>query len=96
MTVEKLAELFEKHGEDEYGKFERVDTKFGTRKDLHAFILLAQLVDGDDDVVSAARHDEISLCFELHELAPHISEEKVIDLIRCGVRLDDGYLSMFV
>ena len=95
MTREQLEELFEKH-DDEFLKFELVADKRSNRSDLHAFLLLDRLVPGESDIVTAAEHDEIWLEVSLEELAKVATEEHVIELTRCGVRLSDGYLAMFV
>ena len=95
MTVEELEELFEKHDE-EMCKFERVADKLSRRADLHAFLLLDRLVPGEMDIVACAEHDQIMLGVDLEELAAVVTEEQVIDLVRCGVMLhDDCGLSMF-
>jgi hypothetical protein len=49
-------------------------------------------------MVSAAEHDEIWLNIDLANLAEKATEQQIIDLIRCGIRLDtrrEG-LCMFV
>lgn len=93
--IENLEEVFEKH-DDEFIKFDRVKNKLSSRPDIHAFILLNQLVPGTSDMVSASEHDEIFLDIDVEELAKVATEGQVIDLIRCGVRLGDYGLAMFV
>jgi hypothetical protein len=94
MTLDELYALFEKHG-DEYLKFERIIAPLNRRPDLHAFILLDRLVPGRDDMVAAAEHDEIFLDVSLGDLVAVVTEEGIIDLIRCGVRLNYESLAMF-
>lgn len=91
-----LINTFEKHN-DEFCKFENVLNKFSNRPDLHAFILLDSLVPGKSDIISASEHDEFYLDIDIQKLEKVITEEQVIDLIRCGIRYDTGYacLSMF-
>jgi hypothetical protein len=89
-----LEEMFEKH-EDEFLKFDRVQNKRSKRQDLHAFLLLDELVPGDNDIVSCAEHDEIYLGVDCGELAEVITEEQVIELSRCGVRPGRDCLCMF-
>lgn len=97
MKTEALLDLFEKHLEGEFLKFERIDNKLSGRRDIHAFILLDSLVPRDKDIVTAAEHDQIWLDVEPNELAPHITETQIIDLLRCGVFYDVGVgLSMYV
>lgn len=96
MTTDQLRDLFEKHGE-EFLKFDLAGRTGVTRPDLAAFILLDQLCPASGDIVSGANHDEIYLNIEVEELAKVITEDQVIELIRCGVRYDDqdGVLCMF-
>lgn len=103
MTLEDLSEFFEEH-EDEFLKFDRIGDKFSTRPDLHAFILLDDLLEnvpfsrGEDDIIGSAEHDEIYLSVDVEKLLTVISEDELIDLHRCGVRYDEQYdtLCMFV
>ena len=92
-----LKELWEKN-ENEYLKFERVENKTSQRADLHAFMLLDKIIPGKSDIVSCADHDEIWLDVKPKQLAEVATEQQVIELIRCGVRLDDfnDSFAMFV
>lgn len=95
MRTRELRDLFEDHN-SEYLKFERVTNPRSKRPDLHAFLLLDYLCPGDSDMISCAWHDNIGLGIDLSDLASIISEEQVIELIRCGVRIDEeGHLCMF-
>lgn len=96
MTAEQIEEIYERHGDDEYIKFERVENKRSNRPDLHAFLLLDELVPGSGDIVCAAEHDEIFLAISVEELAAVATEAQVIELIRCGVRFSYDGLCMFV
>jgi hypothetical protein len=97
MIYENMKELFEDRN-DEFLKFDRVQNKRSNRADLHAFLLLDSLLPGDDDVVASAEHDEIFLSYGPRDLAAAATEEQIIELIRCGVRLDTNWesLAMFV
>lgn len=95
MTRYELRELFEKHN-DEFLKFERVETKRSRRADLHGFILLDELVPGDRDILAGAEHDEVYLSIDVDDLAAVVTEAQVIELVRCGVRCDGDGLCMFV
>lgn len=93
-----LQQVFDDN-DGEFVKFDRIleERRLSSRPDLHAFILLNKLVPGQSDMVSAAEHDEIFLDVSLDDLAAVATEEDVIDLIRCGVRLDEyGGFAMFV
>lgn len=92
-----LREIWDKH-EDEFLKFERVQNKLSNRPDIHAFLLLDKLVPGDRDIVGSAEHDEIWLDVDPAGLEAVEAEEQIVELIRCGVRLDSQFdaLAMFV
>lgn len=99
MTTETLIELFEKYADDEFLKWDRVENKRSSRSDLHAFLLLDELMPGQKpDIVSSASHDQIWLDPTLEDLAPVITEAQILELIRSGVMLDSetDSLSMFV
>lgn len=85
MTTEEMIELFEKHSDEEYIEFKRVANKRSNRPDLHAFLLLDQLVPGKRDIVCCAGHDEFWLEVQPEDLAKVITEEQIIELLRCGV-----------
>ena len=87
------AEMFEHH-DDEYGKFELIRFKRSRRPDLHAFILLDMLFPGSTDVVSCAEHDQFWLFPDSDDI-DCLSEESIIELIRCGVMYDEGSLTIF-
>lgn len=96
-------DIFDKHScgdtlSDEYLRFDRVENKMSSRPDLHAFILLNELVPRDRDIVSSAAHDEIYLDVTPEELNAVATEHHIIELIRCGVRLckETDSLAMFV
>lgn len=95
MTVSELQWLDQTHDE-EFLKFFRIPRErlFSNRPDLNAFILLDKLLPGTVDMVYGAEHDEIHLSPQLEDIAPVITEEQAIDLMRCGVRFEDG-LRMF-
>jgi len=102
-----LHALFEQH-ESEFLHFERVTPKRSMRPDLHAFLLLDEIVppeptigrperpDESYDMVAAAEHDEIYLQTDDGDLAAKATEEQVIELIRCGVRFGRDSLCMYV
>lgn len=98
MNIEEFVMIFGDEDSDEFLKFDRVQTKLSSRPDLHAFILLNSLIPGTSDIVASAHHDEIYLDIEGDDLAPLITKEQLIDLIRCGVRYDEENesLCMFV
>lgn len=95
MSTEELKAVFDKH-EHEYIKFDSIAVKRSNRPDLHAFLLLDQLVpsDGREDIIGAAEHDEFFLSVSPEELAAVATEEQIVELIRCGLRYDTHYDSL--
>jgi len=94
-----LQEVWDKY-DDEYLNFKVVSNPLHNRPDIAAFLLLDKLIpenfDGKD-MVCGASHDEIFLDTDVEELAKVATEEDVLTLVRCGVKLIDGdYLAMFV
>ena len=107
LTKNDLREMFDE-ANNEFLKFERVTPRRSQRADLHAFLLLDELVPppkvasqaGDycHDMVSAAEHDVIWLYVDCDALAVVVTQEQVVELSRCGVRYDDDVesLALFV
>ena len=92
-----LQTIFEKYN-GEYLKFENVKDRICSRPDLHAFMLLHQLVPSGQDIIVSAEHDEIWLDIATDYLSEVATEEQICDLIRCGIRYDTMHecLCMFV
>lgn len=86
------------YAEQESMKFKRVEGKRSQRHDLHAFMLLDELVPSTGDMVVSAEHDQIWLGVDPDELDRAATPEQMVELIRCGVwwDADAGCLSMFV
>lgn len=91
-----LKEMFDRC-EGEYLKFSRVEKKRSGRPDLHAFLLLDELCPSESDMVESATHDEFYLSPSVDKLEKVITQDQVIELVRCGVRYDSNYecLCMF-
>ena len=91
----QVSDLFDKHN-DEYLNFERVENKRSKRPDLHAMLLLDEICPGPRDMVSAAEHDVIYLDVS-PEALESATEEQIIELVRCGVHIDEetDSLAMF-
>jgi len=97
MDRETFDNLWRKHHEAEFLKHQHSMKMVSTnRPDLRAMILLDQLVPGTVDILSSASHDEVWFEIEPDALAAVITEEQIIELIRCGVRYDEDSLCMFV
>lgn len=80
--------------DNEYLEFERVQNKRSQRPDLHAFLLLDALFPGSSNIISGACHDEFYLDVGGCDLES-LTDEQIIELIRCGVMHRDGSLYMF-
>lgn len=82
--------------EDETPKFEDIEHKLSSRPDLHAFILLNQLLPGTRDMVSAAEHDQIWLDVDLDELSQVATPDHIKQIAACGVYFDGGYDALYL
>lgn len=89
-----LSELFEKHS-DEFLCFEKVENKRSNYMDIHAYLLLEQICGPGHKMIAGARHDEVFLDANVETLAEKATEEQIVELIRCGIRYDEGGLVMF-
>lgn len=96
-TIEEVESAFEAASNMPYDerKFDRVTNKRSARPDVHAFVVLAELVQGTGDMVAAAEHDEIFLDVRPADLVGKVTAEDVADLSRCGVIYDEEGLRMF-
>jgi len=94
--MENVQEVFEKF-DDDFLKFDLIENKMSNRTDLHAFMMLDKLFPGTGGMVSAAEHDEIYLDVDEDDFEKSdITEYQVRDLVRCGVRLGEYGICMFV
>ena len=95
-----LKETFDKYKDDEFLCFDRIKPEYrlASRADLHAFNRLDLLLPGNADMVASAEHDQIWLTVAPEELEKVITEDQVLELVRCGVMYDEDTeaLSMFV
>lgn len=92
-----LKATFDKY-EDDFLLFERIVNPPHRRPDICAFIVLDRLVPGTSDMVVSAEHDEIWLDVDVEALASAATDDDILLLSRCGVRLDDDVdsLAMYV
>jgi len=81
-----IHELFDKH-EDEYLHWERVENKKTNRPDLHALLLLDELFPIDGDIIIGAEHGIFYVAVD-DEQSEILTEEQVIELLRCGCHWD--------
>ena len=88
-----------KEADGEYLKFDRIENPLHPRPDICAFLKLHELVPGKGhDIVAAAEHDEIYLDVSPEDLAAVATQEDIVYLYRCGVRIssETDSLAMFV
>jgi len=95
MEIEKIEDLFRSFEDNEYFKFDRVENKLSNRPDLHAFMLLASLFPGTQDIILSAEHDEVFLSITKKDIES-LTEFHICELVRCGVRIDEGILCLFI
>lgn len=84
---------------DEFLEFERIEKPLHPRPDICGFLKLCELLpNAGRDMVSAAEHDEIFLDVEPEKLAEVATQDDIIYLHRCGIRLssETDSLAMFV
>ncbi len=98
MTPEEAIQIWTEYCDSEYIKFDRIEHPRSKRPDLCAFMMLDAICPGTRDILGSAHHDEIFLSLELDDLAPRLTKETIVDLLRCGVRFATGCesLAMFV
>jgi hypothetical protein len=89
-----IYEIFESF-DDDYLEFEKVENKRSNRKDLHAFLLLDELfpTDKKSDIICNAEHDEFWLDISFEQIEK-LTDDQILELVRCGVRFDDDSLCM--
>lgn len=97
MTEDKLRELFDKFSEEKgIFDFDLIENKYSQRSDLHAFILLDKIFPDKTDIICHAEHDEIFIGVRIEELAPVITEDQILELVRCGVSYDSSHDSLYM
>jgi len=93
MTTEQLIELWNQCDNEHWSELNRREPKlkFSKRRDLNAFLLLESILPGtkDYDMVISAEHDQIWLDINLEKLAKKITREQIVELICCGVFIDE-------
>ena len=80
--------------EDEYIKFDRIEQPRSKRPDLHAFLLLDEILPGTRDLISCSEHDEFFLDIDCDAFAAVVTDDQIRDLVRCGVRHSDDLDSL--
>lgn len=93
--IKNIHEVYEKFY-DEFLKFDRIENPVCKRPDICAFLLLDKIVPNDSDIVSFATYDEIYLDVDPEEFAKKATEEDLLFLVRCGVRIFEDSFWMYV
>lgn len=99
MNILEMKAFFSAHAETDHSKFEKIDDKRSKKPDVHAFLLLDSMFPDDPrPLISNTGHDFINFHIDLEKLADKITEEQIIELVRCGVSCykSDDWLSKFV
>ena len=91
--MSKVDDLFERYN-DEHSEFDRIKNPRSTRADLHAFLLLDSLFPSTYDIVEYAEHDEIYLDVSDKQIKK-LTNDQVLELVRCGVFYSEGSLMMY-
>lgn len=96
--MDKLLEILRKCDDEYLTGWEKIEERFASRRDLHAFILLDKLLPDPNgrDLISASEHDIYYLAVDPEELAEVATEEQLRDLARCGVRYEEDTESLFL
>ena len=96
--MSKLEAMFEEHRKREFIYFERIKVPRHPRPDLCAFLMLHELLGGDETLIYRAENDEIFLRVDTDLLAMRADSDFIRDLVRCGVRYNESTntISMFV
>lgn len=105
--LSEIGKIFDKH-EGEFLQFDKIANRLSSRPDLHAFLLLDQIVPAKMTpggsqkhafkMIAGAEHDKIWLETYATELIAKATDEQILELVRCGVMYDEDndFLSMFV
>ena len=95
MTYDEVVELFDEDTK-EFGKFDLVENKLSSRRDLHAFIMLDKLFPSDKggDLVCSASHNEFCLDINGDQIET-LTREQVVELTRCGVMFHSEHDCLF-
>lgn len=86
--LKQVNDWFNFHRREQKMAFERIENKTTLRPDLHAFNLLGKLFPVTDgsyiNLISDAECEVVYLSFSSEQIST-LSEENVIELLRCGI-----------
>lgn len=101
LTENQLEAIFEKY-EDEFCEFHRIENPKHCRSDMCAMLMIDEIQsrsdfgDNQGNMISWAEHDVIHFDVNVENFSKVVTKEELIDLIRCGIRLEEGNFTMFV
>lgn len=93
-SIEEIYEFCESISDDEYLEFYKVEPKLSQIPMLHAFIRLEQWF-ASSDIIVGTSHDEIHLNYDVEDFLA-LDEQQLLELVRCGVRVEHNGVRMFV
>lgn len=93
MKFEQIEELFEKH-QGQRNLFNLIEEKHSMRREIHALVVLDRLFPDGDKIISYYDGGVLTLNFD-EERLNKLNESQIIELIRCGVELDDIGMAMY-
>lgn len=100
MTENQLEEIFEKYHHEDC-EFGNIPNPKHVRPDICAMLMIDEIQSRNDSqrrtgMISWAGHDKIHFDVNVVEFSEVVTKNEVIDLIRCGVFLENGRFAMFV
>ena len=81
----------------EHARFDLIQNKRSRYPDAHATLLLSEILPAPGSLPMIFRAEDGEISFRVHiDGIKTLSDEHILELIRCGVRYRDGYLRMYV
>ena len=93
-----LEQRFHSLSDDNFLEFDMVKDKLSNRMDLHVLMTLDKWFPspaGDDILFDNKRSDDVGLCVS-KENAESMTDDQIVELIRCGVSCRDYYLPLYL
>ena len=100
MTLNQLEKIFEKYRHEDC-EFENILDPKHIRPDICAMLMFDEIQTRNDSqrqagMISGAVHDKVYFDVNVGEFSEVVLKNELIDLIRCGVFLEEGRFAMFV
>lgn len=96
MIFDDFVELMDAEDFKDFGDFDKVTKKRSPYRDLHALMLLAELLPGTGKVLEGSGHETVYLNIDVQKLAPLLTPEIVYELKHCGVLYDEDTASLML